>query len=929
MMALLLFAATGTSAQPFGFALDRDSTRMNYDRKLGNAAVSTVAGEAFATHPSVNLTNAVGGLVSGIQATQWGAEPTDDYTSMRIRGFRTLSDRVSDPLVIVDDFYSDYAFLDPNEIESVQVLKDAAATAIYGQRGANGVILIRTKRGYDGRFSIRFNAQAGVQQLMGLPTFLDSYGYARLYNEARYNDGATEPFYDYNDLMAYRNQSGDNVYTHPNVDFIDQFLKRVAPTQRYSLSMSGGNKYARYFVLLGYQNQDGFYKYAVDDPKYSTNANFVRYNMRANVDVNITRRLLASFNVAGQIYRNKAPYAGNATIWNTLMTTPPNLYPVYVPSGGLGGTSTNFNNPIGMMSRSGYREVLNRNLQAAVKLNYDFGGAAKGLKAFLSYAYSGYNVYGYQKKQQYAVYEVRKVDGELQETMFGEDKNLQEGTTMTDDMNYTSTLWGGLNYDRRFGVHGVSVSWISELAYYFVPVVLPFVNINHSLIANYDYNDLFDVGGSLTYSGSDSYRKSCRWGLFYSLSGSLNVRKLAGLESSRTLDALKVRLSYGLTGNNMQPSGQRRYLYQTEYVAAEGYNLGTGIAWNRGTVEEAIANPDVTWEKARQFNVGVDVELFHSLYATFDAYRERRDDILVDSRNIVPDILGQTPPLLNNGSVEAWGGELVLGYRRAFGDLRMNVEWLGSFARSRIVENGELSTLYDNEKGIGKAPYAQWGMQAEGLFRDEADVASSKEQQFGAYGPGDIKFADMNGDGVVNDRDVTVIGYNAIPEFYSGLNLRLEYKGFDLTANLVGAFNRSVWIPSVFGDNVASGGKFGKEALYRWACYTDPYTGEQIDTRDVARYPKVSLLNSTNNSQANSLYCVDGDYIRLRSVELGYSLPARLIRKIGLEKARIFINAYNAALLYNATDFEFPEYPGAVTSYGQSRIFTLGLSLTL
>lgn len=897
---------------------------IGYNIKTNTAAISVIGGSDMETHPTDNLSNSLGGLLTGISAQQTGGQPGSDGSNLWLRGLRTLSGGASQPLVLVDNAPGDYANLDPTEIENIKVLKDAAATAIYGQRGANGVILVTTKRGKVGKLAVKFNAQTGFQELVGLPKFLNSYEYGKLFNEAKFNEGATIPTYDDATLEKYRDQTGNNVYTNPSVDYVGQFLKSTAPIQRYSLGLSGGSDFAKYNIILGVMDQQGFYKYAVDDPKYSTNASSARYNMRTNLDVQINKRLNILFNLSGQITRNKSPYVGNAAIWSTIMHELPNAYPIFTPSGNLGGSSTKFNNPVGLMSRSGYQEVNNRNMQAMLEANQQLDFITKGLTATLSTAYSGFNTYGYQKKQEFAVY---SVDQLLKETKFGLDKPLSDGSDLSNDMNYSTSLWGSINYDRTFGNHSLQASAMSYLEEKFIPRYSPYVNLNYGGTLNYGFLNRYFLGGSLSYSGNDNYAPTKRFGLFYSVSGAWDIHKEALFIDSKLISQLKVRSSYGLVGNNGQVSTQR-YLYQTQYATGSGYPFGTTFSTSNGVVASQIGNPSFTWEKSKQFNVGIEGELFKKVYFSFDYYTDHRYDMLASPMGVLSDVFGATLPYTNIGKVNSWGYESVLGVNQKMGDFKLNLELNATFSDNKVIQNGEVGGLSPNLQAVGKPSFGIWGLKSLGLFYDAADIANSPVQKFGTYAPGDVKYADLNQDGIIDGNDVTRLGGSGIPNLFSSFKFKVSYKGFDLGALVTGSFNRSVYIPSEFSSAIPNGGKLAEGAYQRWANYTDQ-NGDLIDTRSTAIYPRLLTTVSTNNAQNSTLNIKSADFIRLKNIEIGYTLPSAWMRAIKIESIRVFCNGYNLALLYDQAKIGDPESPGAFLSYGKTRILSFGATVSL
>jgi len=925
ILVIFLIVPLNANAQFDEFQTRKDTTlEIGYNVKSKTASFSTLYGSEIETHSTDNLSNSLSGFLTGVPSQQMGGEPGKDGSWLLIRGYRTLSNGYSSPLVLIDNAPGDYSSLDPNEIETIQVLKDAAATAIYGQRGANGVILVTTKRGKAGKLTIKFDAQAGMQELVGLPKFLNSYDFARLYNEAKYNEGSLVPFYDADALAKYKDQSGNNIYTNPSVDYVGQFLKPMTPTQRYTLNFSGGNELLRYNVVLGTMMQDGFYKYAVNDPKYSTNASSTRYNLRSNLDIQLNKRLKILFNLAGQLITYKSPYGGTAAIWGEIMHERPNAYPIFTPSDNLGGTSTNFNNPVGLMSRSGFTQQNDRNLQVNVQATQQLDFLTKGLSVNVAAAYNGYNSYGLQESQQYAVY---SVDATLLETKYGEDKPLQVGTDLSNTMNYTSSMWSTLNYDRTLGNHAIHASLLMNFDSKNLPKFSPYVNLNYGANLNYGYLDRYFLGGSIVSSGSDNYAPGNRFGTFYSISGAWDIHNESFVKDVDAISQLKIRTSYGLTGNNGQPSDANRYPYETQFHSTWP-TFGVNPSAVQGTNESQTGNLFFTWEKAKQFNVGLDAEFFKKVYLTVDYFTDHRYDILANPSNRLPDILGYSLSYANIGIVNTSGFEAALGINHSSRDFNIHAELNTSFSHNNVIENGEVAGLSPNQQNIGNPSYGMWGLKALGFFNDAADIANSPKQQFGTYAPGDVKYADLNNDGIIDGRDATRIGGDGIPELTTAGNIKITYKGIDLGVQVVGEFNRSVWIPSEFNNAIPTGGKLTDAANLRWANYTDPVSGEVIDTRNQAQYPRLLTTVSINNTQSSTLFIRSADFIRIKNIEIGYTLPKLLMGKIGIESVRFYVNGYNLALLYDQLKIGDPEYPGAcIWGYGKTRIISVGTSV--
>lgn len=898
--------------------LQNDINRVAYGiqpKWMTTGAVSSVKGNELKSFVP-NIANMLNGQIPGLVVQQWGCEPGADSPAMNARGVNTYGSGTG-LFIVIDGFQSTEAYfqqLTPQEIESITLLKDASATAIYGSKGANGVLLITTKRGTSDKIKINFSIQSGFQQPLRLPEFLGAYDYATLYNEALVNDGKS-PFYTPMDLEAYK--TGNDPIFHPDVDWYGTILRKAAPITNYNFTASGSNEYFRYFVLLNVLDDRSLYRKAGNVSDFSKNGTYTRYNFRTNIDVKLSKRLQGAVTLGGTIEDKTNPGTSENTsgMFDLMSSIAPNAFPVYVSTGMYGGNSM-YSNPLGDLMQTGYTSYNGRSLQAIFQLKGDLGFITPGLSVNGAVGFNTYFKSYSKKSRQYARYSVDRDNAdEIIYTTYGQNTSLA-GDESSSSQWRDYSLQASLNYNRTFnGLHNIDAIYLGSYNDYVVTGTdLSYKNIAMGGRVTYSYDKRYIGEFSFGYNGTENFPKGHRFGFFPAGSLGWILSNEAFLKGNPILNYLKLRASYGIVGNDN--IGGIRYMFD-QYYDGYGYHLGNSNNVQDGLVQGKLANPDVTWEKEKKFNVGFEATLVNKIDVSFDYFIQKRSNILSQPYRTVPDYLGISRPDINIGKVGNKGLETSIRYN-GIGkkDLTYFVETSLWYAKNKVVYNAE--AIQENEYlyGTGRIVGQPFVLEAIGFFKDEDDILKSPIQTFTDVRPGDIKYKDQNKDGKIDSNDYYPIGYTSMPQITLGLHGGITFKGFDMDIFFQGAANRTVYCGGKYYHAFQNDAKVSSIALGRWT----------PETAETATYPRLSSENNLNNYQASSFWQKNGNFLKLRSLEIGYTLPFQLSRKINLEKVRIFANGTNLFSLDHMDGFTDPE---TMSGYPALRTISFGLSIQL
>lgn len=876
------------------------------------SAVSNVSGSRIEKRRDINLMNGLGGLVPGliVMSNAWADTGSDPV--LLVRGLKTTSSNNA-PLILVDNIERSFSQLNPNEISSISVLKDAAALAIYGSKGANGVVLVTTKRGSSNKRDVIINAQMGMAEYERMPEYLNAYDYASLYNKALEMDGSS-PKYTPDDLQEYKKVvdgvEGADPYRYPNNDFFDNYLQKTTKQQQYDLTMSGGNNTAQYLVFLGYTNQEGMYKYGDNS--------FNRLNFRSNVDIQVVKKLRMDLDIAGRLEHLNVP-GGNYSysMFQEFALTPSNAYPIFNEDGSLGGTTVYPRNPYGLMNKMGYRDQLERTFNTTLTFNLDLSDVLKGLSWIGRGGIDFRNQYVEQLTSgQFAVYELNP--------------NGTYNKINNDDILTTNSWYGAkdrqftfqtsFNYNREWEKHKVDgMLFFNMRDRKTMGTAAPYKYVNFAGQVQYRFLNRYLLEGTVCYSGSENFASGNRFGVFPAVSAGWVISEESFLKDNTTLSFLKLRASYGKTG--LDATSSERFLYKETWGSASGYAFGTSGSGRGGTTLTRAGNNDLRWETSTKTNVGLDFGFFsNALQLSIDAFDDKRTDILVQKYATTPSMAGLELPWENGGEAQNRGLETSLAFEH-----QINKSWSfavgGNFlySKSKVLEVNEPYRVYDYQYRKGHPINQPFGYVSQGLFtQEEIDNGYGITQNGGNIRAGDIKYKDLNGDNIINGDDTKAIAKSSVPEMIAGFDATIRFKNFDLTGQLQGAFGQYVYTPGIYMTNFASGGNATKYAKQAWT----------PETAATAIYPRLSVNNNGNNTQYSDFWFKEASFVKLKALELGYTLPRDLTMKAGISKSRIYVNGYNLLTICGIKDYDPEDTGAAIYKYPFSKIVTLGLNVT-
>ena len=909
------------------------------------SAISTVTGVDLEKSFNVTLGNTLYGKLAGLSVTQGGSEPGASAPGLFIRGLNTFGGASNAPLYIIDGYNingtgtsNSFTQLIPEEIESISILKDASATAIYGARGANGVVLVTTKVGKEGPLKISFTTKQGFNQAQSLPKFLNAYNYALLYNEALSNDGLPAK-YTNNDLESYKN--GTDPVFHPDVNWYNEVLRKTAPVSDYNLTFGGGDKTIKYFAVLNAATSGGLFKKFGDISDESSNSKYTKYNFRTNLNVSLSKRLSAEFKIAGSVEESINPnnYTTGGT-FSLLQTLPPNAFPVYNPVGNYGGTSL-YSNPVANLLSTGFYRTNSRTILSSLKITQQLDLIAKGLSASGAISFNNFFKSGSRKSKAYPRYSLTL--GPLGDTIYspaiGQLTSLS-GAEETLDQYRNYIIQAFLNYHRTFGKSDVvaMAMFNTDNITVFGPAsdpANPTANstdpYKHNSAAGrftYVYNEKYIAEFSMGYMGSELFAPGKRYGFFPAGSVGWVASNESFLKGNKAVNFLKLRGSYGLVGNDIIASQglSNRYAYTATFGGGT-YFFGTGNTAVGGFSENNIANPDITWEKEKSLNIGIDATIFKNFDITFDYFNRDRYDILVPSNSTTPLFLGVSTQSLNKGKSNDKGFDLSLRYNHDNkAALKYFIQTNISYAKNSIVFNAEALQLNSQLYRTGTAIGQPFGFKAIGFYSPD-DIAKRAIDPKSVPGlltevikAGDIKYQDIGGpdgkpDGIIDGNDVMPIGNTGLPNLVVGLNAGIKYKNFDLDFVLQGVTGYSVYLGGNTFQAFQGNGQIGPIALNRWT----PQTAETAD------YPRLSSKDNLNNYQFSTFFQRDGSFIKLRSAQLGYTLPGKISNRLKLHSARFFVEGTN---LFSIDKITYGD-PESLTGYPVTRTLIAGVKIQL
>jgi TonB-linked SusC/RagA family outer membrane protein len=887
-------------------------------------AISTISVDELKV-PSSKISNILAGRLAGVVSVTRSGEPGAG-SEFYIRGISTFGAN-KNPLVLVDGIERSLDLVDPEDIESFSVLKDATATAVYGVRGANGVIIITTRSGKEGRPRINLRVEQGMTGPTQLPKMANSVQFGEMYNEA-----SNSSYYTADVLEKYRTGSDPDLY--PNVNWIESLYNDFAHNTRANINISGGGSLARYYIAGSLYEEGSIFK-TEQENTYDSSLKYRKINFRSNIDLNLSSSTILNVNLANVYETRRRPGHSMSDIWYYAFATSPNAFPDRYSDGRFSGPQSGSGyNPYNLLMQSGYANDYWNSAQSLIGITQDFSEMiTPGLKANIKFSWDAYNsgtiTRGFNPQQWLAT--GRNEDGEIEynETnrggeALGYDRSL--------DGRRTYYLEGSVNYDKVYaGKHRLGALLLYNQKQTNLLNAgdglgsLPYRTQGIAGRVTYSLDDTYFAEFNMGYNGSENFARGHRFGFFPAGAlGYLVSNEEFWEPINHIVDVFKLKSSYGLVGND-QIGGGRRFIYE-ETIVSEGNNYSFGSTGQYAPGRIRMGEPSntmVSWEKAYKFNLGAEISLFNSLRIEGDYFHEKREGIFMQRAGLAGLVGLSTTPWVNVGKMENQGFDASLQFNRKINEVHLSA--LGNFTYSQniIVDNDEPDWNYKYRNRIDK-PFGQpFGLIALGLFESQEEIDNSPRQDFGTVRPGDIKYLDVNGDGVVDVSDEIAIGYPSTPQINYGFGLNAQYRGFDASVFFQGIGRTSLFVSggSIYG--------FTSGSLTRAAINEDVYYKRWTENNPDpnAKYPRLDQQNNQNNNRNSTYRMHDASFLRLKNAELGYTIPRNITESFYVSNLRIYLSAINL-LTFSKFNLWDPERGGGEgAAYPPNRMFTVGLNI--
>lgn len=865
-------------------------------------AISTIGAKLLLQSPQANISNALVGRMPGLLTVQRSGQPGADQATLRIRGSGTFTGS-NDPLIMVDGIETEnYNNIDPNEIENIAILKDASATAVYGVRGANGVLIITTKRGIVGKPQVSYSVQHAVSTFTNIRHSMNATDYANSYNMARrysgYSSGAYNPAYT--DAAIAHYTSHDDPVFYPDVDWFPYMFDKSSGQTQHNLNISGGTDKVKYFISIGYFDQAGLINHTEDITDYPGELKYNRYNIRSNFDFNITKKFTATINLSSQIENRSGTSASIGSMFDAAWSGNPTSQPLITDGKYLKlplGTSTG--SPLGVLfnSGTGYQKYYKNYLNSSVRFNYKLDGITKGLSTHTTVSYNNLNSQNISYRKDVVVYLPVKLPDQTNVYVPQNDPS-PFGFAESFDKNRKVYIEAGFDYSRKFGNHNLGGLLLYNQSKRFDPDLAFLVPNGYQGIvgrATYDYKTRYMAEVNIGYNGIENFAPGKRFGFFPAYSLGWVVSQEPFFPKNNVLTYMKIRGSYGVVGNDK--IGGARFLYRPasySYVSniyQFGENGSNQLGYT-GSVEGALGNPDLTWERAKKLNIGTDFTLFKDkIKITAEYFDENRDNILAN-RNTVPILVAATLPAYNLGKMSNSGYESEITYTGTYNKFNYYVKANYTYAHNTIEYQDEVTRPFAYQNRTGQSYGQNFGLVADGLFNSWQEVNNANRPVYewinNKIQPGDIKYVDINGDGKINNDDAVPIGYSNFPEKVFGVSVGGSYKGFDVSVLFQGAANVSISYHRNYVQPFVEGRNSPDYMVESWS-------QERYDQGLPINFPHLNegYVISANNHQSSTFWTRDASYVRLKNAEIGYAIPEKLLKKVGLTYLRLYVNGSN------------------------------------
>jgi TonB-linked SusC/RagA family outer membrane protein len=883
--------------------------------------------------PATSVVNMLGGRVAGIIAQPKSGEPGKDFSEFWIRGISTFG-AGSAALVLIDGVQGNLNTLDAEDIESFSILKDASATAVYGTRGANGVVLVTTKKGVAGKLQVSLKANAGVSWSPRMPNYVDGNTYAALANEASMTRGA-DPIYSSVDLALFKN--GLDPDLHPNINWRDVILKDATYNQQYFLSLSGGAQVARYYMSLGVMNKEALFKQDKGINKYDTNVNYEQYNFRANIDVNLSKTSILTLGLEDVMVNQN--YPGFASSSQALWDAQANLTPVTVPlvysSGQLPtyGPNLDQKSPYILLNYSGFQKYYRNSVRLNLQFQQDLSMITKGLNFTALFNMNSNSALTTLRSKTPALYyaQKRKRDG----TLALEKRQDALDPYFSQSASVDRTFYGEahLNYERVFN----KAHRVSGLAHYYMEdyvssasstdiTAIPKRYMGFSSRVAYSYSDTYFVEGNIGYTGSEAFEKGKKFGIFPAISMGWVPTQYKFMENNfKFINFLKFKGSYGQVGNDRMPNNVR-FPYLTMMGAT-----GSGI-WSNGPgyTETQVGSSNLRWETSTKSNFGIEAKLFNNRFDMgIDFFSDVRSGIY-QQRASTPDEMGLVNlPFANVGKMKSWGIDGHIAYTQKINNdasfvLRANL----TQSKNQVLQYEEAIVRYPYQSRVGYLYNVNRGLIALGLFKDAADVTNSPRQTFtNVVLPGDIKYKDVNGDGIINDYDIVPLDYTGSPQIQYGFATEFNYKRWNLSVLFEGV-SRMKYFAGGTGYYPFSGREVGNVldiVADRWT--SREISGTAATENPNAKFPRLTYGGNANNNRNSTFWLNDGAYVRLKNVQLSYRMDGNFMKKVGIKSATFSVIGENLHVWDKVKIADPAQASGNGAAYPLQRVITLQMNM--
>lgn len=920
------------------------------------ASVSTVK-PAELRAPSSNLTTALAGRIAGVISYQRSGEPGADDADFFVRGVTTFGYK-KDPLILIDGVEmtsQDLSRLNVDDISSFSIMKDATATALYGSRGANGVILVQTKGGAEGPAKISARVEVSHSAATKTPKWADPITYMQMENEASMYS---------NNILAHTNQKientkkGLNPNVFPAVNWHDQLFKTATTNYRGNINISGGGQVAKYYVSGAVSKDEGALKTAKQN-NFNNNINILKYVLRANVDVNVFKTTKATVRIHGTMDDYSGPISEGSKIYEYITQTSPVLYPPFYQPDAVNATTPyvlygnydtgNYMNPYAEMTK-GYKDRNQSLMMAQVELKQDLKFITKGLNARFMFNTNRRSDYAVKREYIPFFFSMGSYDP-VADTYVLSALNPDKGTDYlesSEDRKIVTTntyLETAVDYNRNFAdKHDISGLLVFTMRSENtstddddIQASLPTRNMSLSGRFTYSYDSRYFIEANFGYNGSERFHESERWGFFPSAGVGyiMSNEKFWNDNLKKIINKLKFKATYGLVGNDAIGSDADRFFYLSQVEMSEPKYAFTWGNMHTHTLNgvkvERYANPDITWEISKKTNFGIELGLLDKMELQVDIFRDNRSRILM-TRSNVPETLGLSSAIKANvGEALSQGIDLSLDYNQSFNKdawLSGRFNFTYSHGEYKVYEEPDYSKEPWRSR-VGQSMGQKWGYVAERLFIDQADIDNSPKQTFGDYKPGDIKYKDINNDGQITSADQVPIGYPTSPEIVYGFGLSGGWKGLDVSFFFQGLARESFWIDyykttPFINDYDGNDGKIGHNQLLDIIA-KDHWS---VDNRNpYAFWPRLSTEKINNNDQPSTWFMRDGSFLRLKSVEVGYTLPKRWTKKMRLNNFRIYYSGSNLLCFSKFKEWD-PEMAGNGFKYPVQRVNNFGINFS-